>query len=616
VALRQERARRALRPSAGPASAIGNSGSSNIAVDLGIWQYGDAFPSGTTPCGWDMRGWAFPLYDPNPGVDASGTAMSAVLGWVMRTGTTQTIRLPSGVYRTYFAGATLSWVGDDTFPLTWPTYDSAGNAKFMVQVGGSVLFDPDLQDKWWRAADSTGTLGYADFCFSSDFVGYIDSADGLDWTIWAPWVDETTELACAAAGADPNYCDATPVFEFGGVRAGWRSTSVPCAGQTLVYRDVSVVYLADAARYVMFAVECDGTGWPFVEGEGGDCSVCTPAEPGNDCGGTVGATTYVPRTPTTRLVYFTCGDPDFGAGTRGPFPVFSIVPDSVLGEWIGVPQAFTDGPATTLFLFDKDAAGGYVYAGLLAMPIADFGAALPRIEAAWDAGLETIVAVLCAVLESNWVNLGKPNIECTVADYPGAPINETVDEHFVFCNARLHLFAGNNTVTGGTQSVPPIVVHAVAKDYFRSGTVSRGAAGAACAIPLALRVGSARSPDPCDAPDEEREDGELHLVVSPFVPKHVLSEFVTTELDSGNADTLDALVRFEYAECNPLDLPAWLGTDEVRAAGAGVPVGVNDPNVYLVSGAGAAMIVHSAALGGLVLLTAPLSVACATDTCP
>jgi hypothetical protein len=234
-----------------------------------VW--GDPFPVQTTPCGWRLQGRAFTLRDPNPCTNRLG--LPRQLGWYLQTGTTQTLRLPNGTYRTYFAAATLSQVTKNPSLITpWPVYDSntlpvydistpditnISNKKFSIDSLGDPVREPHQFESYWKA-DSTNCQ---DCHFSKNFVGFLDSVDGINYPFYAPKLTPTSGTTCR----DVSYAGSQPVFEEPGFRAGWRSTCIPASNSTIVYRDVSVVYVPDSALYLMVAVQCDGTGMGIGE---------------------------------------------------------------------------------------------------------------------------------------------------------------------------------------------------------------------------------------------------------------------------------------------------------------------------------------------------------------
>ncbi len=321
----------------------------------GNWTWGDPFPAQITDCGWSVEDYAVPLLDPAPCVAADGTPESDRLEFYLATGTTQTTRLPNGVYRMYFGAASVVGVTKGVNSgRSWPAYDVGGREKFAIDVRGDAALDysPDQLEFW----GVSGT-DYKKLHFSRNFVGYIDSVDGINFPLYAPKVSPTSGSTCE----DVSYAGAAGVLEEAatGFWAGWHSTSIRAEEANVVYRDVSVVYLAELRRYLMFAVECDGYG-RGVNGnadamEGRGCTLCVPAD-------SFATPCILNNQPKTRYVFFTCPDPAFGANTMGPFPVAPGAPNEALGQWIGVPQAFLSPGGDYLMYYVST--NGYAYAGL------------------------------------------------------------------------------------------------------------------------------------------------------------------------------------------------------------------------------------------------------------
>ena len=199
--------------------------------------------------------------------------------------------------------------------------------------------------------------------FSNHFIAFMDSTDGLNWTLYAPKVP----MEVGDNGDCEQYAD--PIYEDGDFRAGWRSTSIRCNGSDVVYRDPSVVYLEAIDRYVMFVVECradmHASNYPPVGGY--DRSPTLPWEhaaaidDNNRCQICLGECvapdqTYVRFDTTTRVVFFVCANPDFQHGVMGPFRASEAIRSeskesaSDLSEFIGVPQAFLDPNENNFFL--------------------------------------------------------------------------------------------------------------------------------------------------------------------------------------------------------------------------------------------------------------------------
>ena len=203
-----------------------------------IWQEGDAFPSQTTPCGWTLEDRAIPLLDPNPCVLEDGTVESNLLGYAFGTGTTQTIQLPTGQYRMYFASGTLNQYTTSNLRV-WPAYDGSNTRlKFNINRFG-FSEDPETNPLYWKATGDD----YTNLHFSNEFIGYIDSTNGIEFPMYAPWV-EPISVNCSYAGATATVSN--PATNFW---AGWHCTAIRSTLGSLVYRDPSVLHIKSLSKF-------------------------------------------------------------------------------------------------------------------------------------------------------------------------------------------------------------------------------------------------------------------------------------------------------------------------------------------------------------------------------
>lgn len=289
----------------------------------------------TTPedCGFVFAGYAIPLYDPEENwIEESAecpsgwTVWTEWIGWHVATASTCTIQLHTGAMRMYVPEPRLvreagGVANEDDFPLKHP--GSSEGRRY-----------PNIN---WSSEADGGTPR-----FSSDYISFVDSADGLRFPIYAP------KMRLNRFGCD-NWDDDNADW----TTAGWTPTCVPSrtdlanaaqvdlGGGTVVYsiyRDPSVVYVASRNVYLMFAVECRSL-TQYVGDT--DTSPC-------DLGGLVA--------PYTRLVVFLSGSPDFAAATTSPNPVdasalaillqpevgssaLEVVEEVAASEGYGVPHA-------------------------------------------------------------------------------------------------------------------------------------------------------------------------------------------------------------------------------------------------------------------------------------
>lgn len=357
--------------------------SSESSEGVATYKVGDPFPTDPNECGWTVVEYAATLSDAMVCTAADGTVASKDLSFFLSVASTCTIELPTGGFRMYFAYPKLFTAKGYGDPATrfreWPVEDSTGALKFHVT---SSSFPDDRPRTWmegreWWNPDEMTSLPY-ERNFSPVFVSYLDSADGVTWTINAPRVRPVSGTTCE----DADYTDAVAEFDSGRFFAGWRSTAIPSAGQVVTYRDPSVVYLKGVGRFIMFAVRCDGTGlaasgadaYYTVDPLGPECDTCTPPP----CLDTSSCTPSpcLSTTPVTDIVFFSCRDPNFQREVSGPFRAISLEADAIKFQWFGVPQAFLSPDGDYVFLHAVTTAGG----GLWAAPVAPFGAAVLKDE--------------------------------------------------------------------------------------------------------------------------------------------------------------------------------------------------------------------------------------------
>ncbi|HNH47403.1 MAG TPA: hypothetical protein PKY30_10210, partial [Myxococcota bacterium] len=413
-----------------------------------------------------------------------------------------------------------------------------------------------------------------------DFVSFLDSADGINYPMYTPRVDLAPGQSCDQpdpfAGGTVTYEDSTTGF-----RAGWKSTSIRCRGDSLVYHDVSVVYLAALNRYLMFAVECDGESMGLSGenlSETDDCSICVPGI----ClqGGT----------PKTRFVFFTCADPDFQSGTMGPFPACPTPPDptAMPAQWIGVPQAFMSPDENFLLFYIGGAA--YMYAGMHVARVRSLQQGIQDLEDAWSRG-DDVSEMGHDSFYQYFENLGICNVACNTPSSPcqgaggsgdcAANASPTLtDEHFVFCeDGYLHLYFTNRNPQNDSEAA--------------SGTN----------LPLTL-VSHAVAAGPWDA-----------LSVRSLLTGRPLFGGANFSGGSGlevgyEFTTKDMLANFTMVDCDPVDMVALLGAEQIETPFGQETLVINDPNVYQAAKGDYVMIAHSQAMGGLLRFKATSRVAC------
>ena len=273
-------------------------------------------------CDWVLGGWAIPLLD-DPANEAlylaCGATWSAGLRYHVHTSSTCVAANPAGTQRLYIQNAAI--VSEDTLVRELPVFHPA-------DTGSVVARETALQDSSQR--------------FSSEYIGFVDSTDGLTFPVYAP------AYTAGASCGEPVTDSGATAYD----TAGWTATAIPCQtppadpdpdgdGTFVAYRDPTVlpVTLSDGSTvYAMLCVEgqsrrwISGTSQSFTAGVSG-------ANPATN--------------PRTRLVLFLCADLDFAPGAVYPRPGHAaealVVLDQGHGkgggvapgatEWFGVPTA-------------------------------------------------------------------------------------------------------------------------------------------------------------------------------------------------------------------------------------------------------------------------------------
>lgn len=549
-----------------------------------VWETDDSPPTGPTLCdGWDVGGPAAPLIDPWP-----QDCTLSDLRWWLQTTSVAHFRHPSGSYRMYFFDGRLRSFREPT--LQWPLTaerDLAGviasYPKFST-AGGTPITDRDQLDAWWYSTLASANGVVTGLHFAPDFISFLDSEDGIFFPINAPW------MITKVSGAS-NPCQAantTPRFTYNGERAGWRSTAIPCANASVVYKVDSVLRVTkvryrggQADVYLMFAVQCDGRGIGAYDsdnnhladddaidhdrdgGDYADCSICSPGA----C--------LMGEIPRTRYVFFISRDADFQKEVWGPFDALRAAPDREVGDWIGVPQAFSDPEERFLFFYVHPQPGSrYSGAGLRCAPMDAVRDALATILAnrtlnvTGPTGLPALTRALQlqqrwggGVFSAAFVSLGELLLCIRPLETSLTP-DFRVDEHFVFCEGRLHLFF-----------------------TYRDPLSPVGELG----TPRLRAIWHASAWEPFDAKRLERALAEE---IEAAVPELFLGH-----------EVLDMTNRFTVTTCEPLDIVRLVGAEETEFQDnlGSVTVEVNDPTVELVNAPGMVMLFHSEALRALMV---------------
>lgn len=211
----------------------------------------------------------------------------------------------------------------------------------------------------------------------------------------------------------------------------------------------------------------------------------------------------------------------------------------------------------------------------------------------------------------------------STCDHPASPT--LTDEHFVFCGNRLHLFFTNRE-TGSPTGPLTLISHAISdcdwSERIALASVPGGSGFTSVEDAVDAFYGSGRAQ--LGALQASLVNQANLAAGQPLLANlaDVFTGIIEQNIRLGwalepDCPLIDMAARFTMAECDPVDLPAELGTDAVQQpVGPDVPVEMNDPNVYRAADGTWVMHFHSQALGGLLRATAPFSVACATAVSP
>lgn len=295
-------------------------------------------------CGFTLAGYAIPLLDPDANHAQEGDCFAGDwtpwIGWHVATASTCTILLNgSGTWRMYMPEPRLA---KESFDVA-----SVNDFPFSHPAEPTITRDPD-NARW---SESTPR-------FSSDYIAFVDSADGVQFPVYAP-VGTYTILPNGACFGWKDEEFAEPDW----TNAGWTPTCIPSrtvadnpAGVHLdnpllvvysIYRDPSVVYVPSQGVYLMFAVECRRT-----DPHDGMTDACTKDG--------------VYPIPFTRFVVFVSESPDFQAEGTTPDPrdasalAVLVQPDvgadgprggSTPNEWYGVPSVVMSPDGTQVLIF-------------------------------------------------------------------------------------------------------------------------------------------------------------------------------------------------------------------------------------------------------------------------
>jgi hypothetical protein len=395
----------------------------------GGWRLGDPFPTQVSECGWALKGYVAQLQDPQPCFGSP-----KLMPWVLKSASASTVRLKDGRMRMYMPTPRLQGLFEDRNPA-WPA-PSNGSLRLSRASDRSEITDPDELKRWWKAWSPINEppVDPTSLHFSRDFIAFMDSADGLNWTLYAPDTEEEDpEAACKDVGRPQ-------VFKRGPFRAGWHSTSIRCSGGPIVYHDPTVIYVEALDRYLMFVVECEARGVatnkfavpPQIVEDNDACSICT----GGACTDKNGR--EIPYHSSTRVVFFICADADFQQDVMGPFWANDIAVDASRptagpAKFIGVPQAFLDPKEENFYLFIGDPTKIPEDSGLHVMQIGTLHSILEKFELNWKRG-DRRSARGSNEFYDNLKVLGDPTPQ------QGQPANPILtDQHFFFCEHSLQL---------------------------------------------------------------------------------------------------------------------------------------------------------------------------------
>ncbi len=539
------------------------------------WQLGDAFPSGALACDWTIADYAVPLYDPLPCTSTDGSIAPTDLGFHLDVASTNTIKLTTGVYRMYFAYGKVSTVELAARYTalrrdSWPVEDGNGDVKFSstskLPLG---LVDWTDARTWWNPDETEPT----DCHFSPKYIGYLDSADGVTWSLTAPRLSPVSGTTCE----DVSYLDAAPVFEAGTFWAGWHATAIPCAGAVVTYRDPSVVYLKGYGRYLMFVVRCDGTARsPKTAGTDVEYSVTPGDEACDTCAPstclspttTDGVPDATPQ-PTTDLVFFSCSDPGFQVGVSGPFRAVALSPKPESGKWVGVPQAFLTPDGDYVLVHAVTGGDG----GLWVASLADLGPAVIDLERDWTMAPSTPYDARPAYAVAAFTLLGDVTLKCSSASTP-------TDPQFVFApDGTLNLFFTHTEPTDVADMLR-YVAQARAAAPYDATALAAFLSGILETAPEAPERLPMSTPSPLLAGWYVGPFGGL---IAPWWITEALSSLPAAE--EGRSRTVaDMFLDMTVTDCPPIDVQEIIGADsyvDPIDTSMSQLASVHDPDVYI-----------------------------------
>ena len=413
--------------------------------------------------GWDLDyAYAAPLLDPAVVNGSSLCPSEADTRWRLYTTSPAFATLGNGQQRMYFFDGTLRNPLADPSTTRWPTQVVLSDGTTPFKFNAQIATSSQTEEAWWRAEYSSGQ-SVSTLRFSKQFIAFLDSDDGVVFNLFTPLLINPTEAGrCDFTRATVHYSWIELHNQQLSIRqAGWKSTVIPCHYAGIVYKMDSVlcVPIPDANPvWVMFAVRCSGAGLgtngsDLEEGLDGACPLCSPStddasiciRPGHP-------------TPVTDYVIFVSESPDFREGTLGPFGLLPDKPDDDAGQWVGVPQAWMSDDGRFIFYYVHPNRGESgqptAYEGLNVARTADFGirlalasiqyAAFAATDSALhpahdDAGVLDQIEQTRAIISPAFRNLG--NIEVCAQDLDNLSEGDPwVDEHFIFCDGRLHLY--------------------------------------------------------------------------------------------------------------------------------------------------------------------------------
>ncbi|MCB9761329.1 MAG: hypothetical protein H6739_15915 [Alphaproteobacteria bacterium] len=432
---------------------------------------------------WIYRGHAAPLLDPAAGLFAPCNTQ-VDLGWWLQVTSPAILRMEiGGLTRMYFNDGIVRDDGSDTpeyeFPHSSTHQDGSIVRKYALDAFGGIP-DPLTIRSWWLAdLDATPNQLVTELHFSNRFISFLDSDTGDRFPIYTP-------IVISASDTDPcDFAGATAQFEvsFPPFRAGWRSTIIPCQRRSVVYKVDSVLQLRSGGQswYALFAVQCGGrtlnplSGGPLDAKTSGKDLLDDDPGAGDE---TEGEFCSPQRTkpegaliPATNYVFFVCPSPEFQQTVYGPFDLLPIRPDPNQGQWIGVPQTFLSPDGAFIFTYIHPQPGGSApYDGLNVASVQDFILGVLMMlrvgqpQARGPAPLPDLPVRREQVLGATYIaprftNLGPISICGVETD----PFRESwVDEHFIFCDGRLHLFASRIPPAPG-EFRPTEILHASAE---------------------------------------------------------------------------------------------------------------------------------------------------------